>query len=234
MVLIWNRQGCSWINRWKVYWQVSEDVLKEGQRYYWGHQVKLQRAPVIETMNDKSSQQLTMPWVISFLQYFSHHCEWNYQTYIIKEIFWHEQSIDQINSACISINCIFDVIRKDYLIKRYRQWGLIALYNMQMRLNLTLWKWKNLVLLLQKWPWFGFSQNFSQRIENSVGRIFLMKCIKQSNIFGFGKQVIVKQQVKREIGYTFRKPWNHLHIADIVFSWSKSSAMFHIWIFCIL
>ena len=120
MVLIWNRPGCSWINRWKVYWQVSEDVLKEGQRYYWGHQVKLQRAPVIETMNDKSSQQLTMPWVISFIQYFSHHCEWNYQTYIIKDIFWHEQSIDQINSACISINCIFDVIRKDYLIKRYR------------------------------------------------------------------------------------------------------------------
>ena len=57
-------------------------------------------------------------------------------------IFWHEQSVDQINSTCISISSIFELIWKDYLIKRYRQWGLIALYNMQMRLNLTLWKLK--------------------------------------------------------------------------------------------
>ena len=64
-------------------------------------------------------------------------------------------------------------------------------------------------------------------MQTSVGISFLMK---QLNIFGFGKQVVLKLQVKRQIGFTF---WNHLHIADIVFSWSKS-ATFHIWIFCIL
>ena len=126
---------------------------------------------MIQSITNAARRRLRFGWLY-FYKYLLHHSEWNYQTYIIKDNFWHEQSIDQINSACISINCIFDVIRKDYLIKRYRQWGSIALYNMQMRLNLTLWKWKNLVLLLQKWPWFGFSQNFSQRIENSVGRIF--------------------------------------------------------------
>ena len=92
----------------------------------------------------------------------------------------------------------------------------------------------NLVLLVQKWPWFRFSQNINQWMQNSVGRIFLIKCIKQSNVFCIGKQVIGKLQVKRKISYTFRNPWNHLHIADIVFSWSKSSATFHIWIFFII
>ena len=55
-------------------------------------------------------------------------------------------------------------------------------------------------------------------MQSSVGRIFLMNCINQANIFGFWKQVIVDLQVKRKIGFTFENPWNHLHIADIVFS----------------
>ena len=40
-------------------------------------------------------------------------------------------------------------------------------------------------------------------MQSSEGRIFLMNCINQANIFGFGKEVIVELQVKRKIGYTF-------------------------------